>query len=334
MKRSQVRHIWADYLKQYWLGVAALLLCAGIFLLIFHLYSLNLEPVLYAFALCGLVLAIVIILGFIPFYRRSAARLRVLEQPVLLLDQLPEPGSLPEEDYQQILDALRSHYDGEITRWKQNRQEMMDYYTAWTHQIKIPIAVMRMMLRDEDTPEHQILDNQLFRVEQYVDMALGYIRLDGYGSDLVIRPCELDAILRDAIHKYAGQFIHAGISLRYQPVSKTVLTDEKWLIFLIEQIFSNAVKYAAGGTVSVTVEDEVLHIADTGCGISPEDLPRVFEKGFTGYNGRQERTSTGLGLYLCRQTANKLGHRIWIESEPGQGTICCIDLHRDKLGVE
>ena len=210
----------------------------------------------------------------------------------------------------------------------------MDYYTTWVHQIKTPISIMRMTLQAEDTNEHRELLVQLFRIEQYVEMVLSYLRLDSESSDLVFQKYQLDDLIREAIHKYASQFVRKRIRLRYEPVNEMVLTDEKWLLFMIEQILSNAVKYTQEGEVTITItKEKVLQIADTGIGIAPEDLPRIFEKGFTGYNGRSDKKSTGLGLYLCRMAADKLSHQIWAESEVGKGTVFSIDLNRKEMDI-
>jgi hypothetical protein len=151
----------------------------------------------------------------------------------------------------------------------------------------------------------------------------------------VIQEYELDDIIRQAVRKFAPQFVHGRIRLVYEPVSVRVLTDEKWLLFLIEQLLSNAIKYTPKGTVTITVSPgKVLTVSDTGIGIAPEDLPRIFEKGFTGYNGRADKKATGLGLYLCKQTADKLGIRLWALSKPGEGSAFFLDLHRGRLVVE
>jgi signal transduction histidine kinase len=129
--------------------------------------------------------------------------------------------------------------------------------------------------------------------------------------------------------------VHERIKLIYEPVSTRVVTDEKWLLFILEQLISNAIKYSPNGTVTIAVsENQILSVADTGIGIAPEDLPRIFEKGFTGYNGRADKKATGLGLYLSRQAAEKLGTRIWAESKPGEGSTFYLDLYREKIVVE
>jgi hypothetical protein len=221
------------------------------------------------------------------------------------------------------------------TSAQQARQEHLDYFTTWVHQIKTPIAVMDMMLQSEDTEEHRRLAAELFRTEQYVDMVLSYIRLGSDQSDLVIQQCDLDAIIRQAIHKFAPQFVQRKIGLQYEPVQMTVLTDEKWLLFILEQLLSNAIKYTRRGAVTIAVSpDQVLSVSDTGIGIAPGDLPRIFQKGFTGYNGRADKKATGLGLYLSRQAAQRLGISITAQSQPGQGSTFFLDLRKDPLVVE
>ena len=155
-------------------------------------------------------------------------------------------------------------------------------------------------------------------------------------SDLVIQEYELDDIIRKAVRKYAGQFIRRKIRLVYAGTDERVVTDEKWLSFIIEQLLSNAVKYTPeGGNVTISVDDKKqLSVTDTGIGISPEDLPRIFEKGYTGYNGRLDKKSTGIGLYLCRTAADKLGHRLLAQSEPGKGSRFIVDLKTYSLQAE
>ena len=162
-------------------------------------------------------------------------------------------------------------------------------------------------------------------------MALSYIRLGEDSSDYVFREYDLDGIIRDSVRKYAPQFIRKKIGLNYGGTDVKVLTDEKWLRFVIEQVLSNSIKYTREGSVTITVTPEkVLKIADTGIGIAPEDVPRIFEKGCTGYNGRSDKKSTGLGLYLCKTACSRLSHKISAESEPGKGTVISIDLSSEK----
>ena len=212
---------------------------------------------------------------------------------------------------------------------------MMDYYTLWVHQIKTPIASMRLRLQEEDTSRSRVLLSDLSRIERYVSMVLTYLRLEGRSTDYVIREYDLDSILRPVFKQFAGEFISRKLKLDYTPVNVKVLTDEKWLSFVVEQLLSNALKYTPKGSVSVYLEEpSVLCIRDTGIGIAPEDLPRVFDRSYTGLTGRADRRASGLGLSLCKQVCDNLGHGITIESAPDLGTTVRVDLGTRKLNIE
>lgn len=229
---------------------------------------------------------------------------------------------LLEQRYQQ--DTLRVRH-----------QDTVDYYTTWVHQIKTPIAAMGLILQQEDTEDSRRLSGELQRIEQYVDMVLTYLRLGSGDTDYVFAKVDLDKLLRGCIRKYAGQFIRRHLTLDYQSMDCQVLTDEKWLAFVVEQVLSNALKYTREGSVSIYLEPPcILCIRDTGIGIAPEDLPRIFEKGYTGYNGRSDKKATGLGLYLCRQICDRLKSTITAQSAPGEGTTIRIGLGREVLEVE
>lgn len=205
----------------------------------------------------------------------------------------------------------------------------------WVHQIKTPIAASRLLLQEEELNPGEI-QNELFKIEQYVEMVLGYLRTQDLSSDLCLEEVNLDEIIKDQIHKFARIFVGKKLSLDYEGVEETVLTDKKWLGFVIGQILSNALKYTKKGKISIYMSKARSHtlvIEDTGIGIRQEDLPRVFEKGFTGYNGREEGRSTGIGLYLSGKIMKKLDHGIRIESELGKGTRVFLELGRKKMDL-
>ena len=225
---------------------------------------------------------------------------------------------------------MLSDVDGKLS-------DMMDYYTMWVHQIKTPIAAMRLLLQSEETSNSEELLDQLFKIEQYVGMVLQYLRVESMSGDLLLSRYELDDIVKQAIKKHTKSFIRKKITLHYEEIHKKVLTDEKWLVFVIEQLISNALKYTNSGSISIYLDKELpdtLVIEDTGIGICPEDLPRVCEKGYTGYNGRADKKSTGIGLYLCKRILNKLSHTMTITSEVSTGTKVYINLAMKELTVE
>ena len=212
---------------------------------------------------------------------------------------------------------------------------MIDYYTVWVHQIKTPIASMRLNLQNEDSALSRKLSSDLFRIEQYVEMVLTFLRLDAESTDYVIKEYDLDAIVKQAVKKFAGEFIGRKLRLIYEPLNTRVVTDEKWLSFVIEQVLSNALKYTHAGSITITLEaGKKLCIRDTGMGIAAENLPRIFENGYTGYNGRTHKKASGIGLYLCKRICTNLGHAIRAESVVEQGTVIIIDLAQGRLEVE
>ena len=301
-----------------------LLLLAGavcIFAAVFALYDLPLEAVLYAGALCLALGLVLFAVGYSRFLRRHRELQRLLRQAGEKALPLPPARGLLEEDYQTLLQAVCRDRARLAAENESRFRELTDYYSLWVHQIKTPIAAMRLLLQDADTDEQRALLEQLQSVEQYVEMVLGYLRLESPSSDYVIRNYALDDIVRQAVRKYASQFIRRRLRLEYTPLNVSVITDEKWLLFVIEQVLSNALKYTRSGSVSITLEaPKTLCIRDTGIGIAPEDLPRIFDRGYTGSTGRSDRRSSGVGLFLCKRICKNLGHEICVTSVPGKGT--------------
>lgn len=180
-------------------------------------------------------------------------------------------------------------------------------------------------------------EDELFRIEEYVSMALQYQRVSSTENDFVLEKVSVDGVIRDTIKKYAKIMIRRHIGINYSGTGQEVYTDGKWLAFMLEQILSNAIKYTPHGVVTIETAEEkdrfFITIKDTGIGIKAEDLPRVFEKGYTGYNGHADKKATGIGLYLCRQMTDKLGHTIRMESEIGKGTKVWIGFDLDYADV-
>lgn len=332
------------YLTQCRRPFGLFLLFCIIFASVFFLYQLPAEAVLYGIALCFFPGLLSVILSYRSFWKKYGILERIrrefLAKPDhFYLDELPQAKTKIEKEYQRLIFMFCEDRKRMSGQFEASRGDMTDYYTMWVHQIKTPISAMRLLLQTEETGQSGVngeLAEQLFKIEEYVDMALQYLRLDG-GSDLVIKTYELDEIVRQAVRKYAGMFVRKKLSLSFKQLDCRVLTDEKWLVFVIEQILSNAIKYTKQGGISIYMEncsDNILVISDTGIGIAPEDQPRIFEKGFTGYNGRHDKKSTGIGLYLCHRILNRLSHTVSVESEPGVGTKIKINLSSVRLETE
>lgn len=270
-------------------------------------------------------------------YCRSVRRYEAVKRSVL--QGCPQPlsprGSLPEELLIKSFELLRARAASLESLAASQKEELMDYYTLWVHQVKTPLSAMGLILQAGHIPpdEAEALRQELFKIERYMEMLLGYLRLHSISSDLRLEKRPVRPIVLKAVKKFATQFIYKKLSVDLGGFDNCVVTDEKWLLFVIEQLISNAVKYTPSGGITISMDkDDVLSISDTGIGIDPADLPRVCERGFTGRNGRHngsaERSSTGLGLYLCRSVLDKLHTPFEIKSEPGKGTAVLLYLGR------
>ena len=336
------------YLKIHRKGIGVFALFAAVTAVIFALYRLPLAAVGYTAAVCFFFGIFFLGADFGQFCHRRRELMRCLDSlgflqddetelcrqkdPGAVLEHLPDSVYPMEQEYQELLHLLCVERSNLIEEMEEQYRELIDYYTVWVHQIKTPIAAMRLMLQEEPRTE---LSEELQRIEQYVEMVLCYLRLHSDSTDYVIKEYDLDEILKQAIRRHAQTFIRKKLRLDYEPLNARVVTDEKWLLFVIDQILSNALKYTSSGSISIVLEEpKTLCICDTGIGIASEDLPRIFEKGYTGYNGREDKKASGIGMYLCRRICDNLGHHISVESAPGLGTKVRLDLKNAELEVE
>ncbi len=355
------------YLRRHRLGIVMYALFCAIFASVVFLYQMPMEPAVYAIGLCLAAAVIVLIADSIRYRRKVEDLTWQMDAVKEGTEKLPKPEDEVERLYQMLLENAQLERSRQVGNILKEKSEMTDYFTLWTHQIKTPIAAMRLLqqqqvlmqeygnapkqeaaresetgraqeaARESETGREQEaarenylieqyymqkreIESELFKIEQYVEMVLQYLRLNSSVNDFVLQEYELDGIIRQAVRKYAPMFIRKKLSLHYEPLKVKAVTDEKWLTFVLEQILSNAIKYTASGDIFIRMEGGCLVLEDTGIGILPEDLPRIFDKGYTGYNGRSDKKASGIGLYLVKKILNKLGHKILVESEPGQGT--------------
>lgn len=320
-----------------------LLICYGTLFLIGYLYDIPFEKTRYIAEFSGAGVFLCLLVDILKY----AERWKELKRCIATSDTYPGmfytvPGDL-EALYRSMIAKMRQEKEELIFEDQKRYTEMMDYYGMWAHQIKTPIAAMRILVQSgmdrEENEENQKLFRQLqmelFKTEQYVEIVLSYLKIGDIAKDMVLERCDLGKVVRQAVKKYSRLFILQKLSLEMGEIAEIVLTDEKWLSFVVEQIISNALKYTKSGSVSIYLEQEgVLVIKDTGIGISAEDLPRIMEKGYTGYNGRIDKRSTGIGLYLCKKVMDKLHHQLRIDSEDGKGTKVVLDLRRTQLDLE
>lgn len=279
------------------------------------------------------------LLGFVVDFLRAKSRYKErgnLESLTLsMTDNLPEAYSEEGRAYRQAVLSLSREYRDFIEKSDAKYENMMEYYTVWAHQIKTPIASMKLSLQGQDSEFARKLSADLLRIEQYVDMVLVYLRLDFESTDYVFRRCSTDALIKRSVRKFASDFIERKLWLKYEAGDTVIVTDEKWLGFVIGQLISNALKYTKEGGITIYFrEPKILVIEDTGIGIAAEDLPRIFEKGYTGYNGRTGGNASGIGLYLCKRICENLRIGIHAESAVGKGTKMILDLNQYELKDE
>lgn len=322
------------YLQQRKLVFLFIFLCTAVFFSSFALYHLPAAAIGYPFALCAFIGLLVLGLDLYRCKKKSDSLcfLDPAEIDPLLLPAIQTPE---DARYQQIITALLQRSAKSQDDFNARLTDMSEYYTLWAHQIKTPIASMHLELQNEDTPLSRSLSSGLFRIEQYVDMVLAYMRIDSPTGDYVFREQPIDPIIRGCIRKFACEFVSRKIALEYEPLNTCLITDEKWFSFVLEQILSNALKYTRSGSIHIFLEaPKILCIQDTGIGIAPEDLPRIFELGYTGCNGRTDKKASGIGLYLCRKICRNIGVGITADSKPNCGTCLRLDLTQYPLRTE
>ena len=302
-----------------------------IFVLIFYLYNLPFEALFYSGLLCFVAALIVSIIDF-NNYRKSYIDLKYLESNILnSMEDLPRSLDIRVEYYQKIIERLHNEVEKLKIEDNKKMEDLADYYSMWIHQIKTPIAAINFLLDNEEI-DVKAFRQELFKIERYVEMVLTYIRLGSETSDYVITSINLDEVVRENIKRYATLFINKKIKLNYVSHETYVISDKKWLGFAFEQLLSNAIKYTkSGGEISINISESKLIIEDNGIGIYEEDLPRIFEQSFTGLNGRYEKKSSGLGLYLCKKTLDKLQHKIEITSEVNKRTKVIVSFPKKDM---
>lgn len=350
MAKIQNKPHLTNFIKQNYIWILMIVTMSCIHLLYMYLIGARKQDLVYAAVLDAILLLITVLVGFFRYSSKVKALSNALKRPVEEQAQLPEATDDVEILYHRLLENQSIARSESESSAAIRQSQMRDYYSMWVHQIKTPISAMKLLLEAEreelgqlicDDEQSQCLlsdnmdsfEDELFRIEEYVSMALQYQRVSSTENDFVLEKVSVDGVIRDTIKKYAKIMIRRHIGINYSGTGQKVYTDGKWLAFMLEQILSNAIKYTPHGVVTIETAEEkdrfFITIKDTGIGIKAEDLPRVFEKGYTGYNGHADKKATGIGLYLCRQMADKLGHTIRMESEIGKGTKVWIGFDLD-----
>ncbi|WP_088041835.1 HAMP domain-containing sensor histidine kinase [Bacillus sp. EAC] len=277
----------------------------------------------YAFSLSSIVL-----LGFLIY--RYQQNVRVIRQ---MKNEEYDSLSMEGEFAKAYIDELKREHIREMNQIQDKKNEHYDFIVSWFHEIKTPIAVLRLL--EQTDMDANSLREEIAKIENYVDQALYYAKLDSFNQDYAIQNCDIIQISKKIVKAHSKTFISKKIRIAIQADSLEVQTDPKWLEFIVNQLLTNSLKYTEpGGEITISVfetpQEKQLVIRDNGIGISQKDLPRIYNRGFTGENGRMYTKSTGMGLYLAQQLSNKLGHYISCTSEVGDFTQYIIHFPQDS----
>ena len=301
-------------------------------IIMFWLFDLPFKVILFIALMWGFILAVLGVLDYLEFSKRMTILRELVEENIPSTDFLPR-NSIEEEYVRVLLDQYSSKRTLVETD-AEKFEDMVDYFTAWAHQIKTPIAAMSLITEDmEDDDDRARIRSELTHIEDYVEMVLNFLRLGSESNDLVIEQVDLNDVIKEVIRRFSVQFIGKGIGMDYEAKPCVVTTDRKWIRFILGQIMSNALKYSNNGSITIRAEGNLLTIEDQGIGISEADLPRIFEKGYTGYTGRKFEKSTGIGLYLCKKACDMIGVGITIESKTGVGTKVFLTFAEEAVDV-
>lgn len=297
----------------------------GLIFLTFYLYEFSFAPFFDGWLFTAFVL---VVYSLVSFYRsfRKQKQLELLATKDLQLSNLvflPKAATLSEQTYQEVLRLVLENKNQEQEELQQKQRAMLDDFGLWLHQIKTPVAALDLLIQSGQL-DPRTMKNEVFKINEYLQMILNYMRQNLDQADLVFQQLSIEKIIKSVVKKYATFFSQKDLSLQLGNLEGSVYSDQKWLIFILEQVIFNAIKYTENGTISISFSDNQLTIQDTGIGIRSEDLPRVFEKGYTGMNGREQQRASGLGLYLSQEAAENLGCRLYIESQIKKGTTVTI----------
>ena len=322
----------ADRLVPLAVGAAALAFAA----LVMVVYGMDAAAAAFVCGVLVLAAAVALVLDWLhrrAFYRRLEDALDALDETYLATELTERPGFLEGQLFYDALDRESKAMRDRIVAARRRSREYREYVETWVHEIKTPIAAARLVARNNPSPATESMDAELDQIEGYVEQALYYSRGTSLERDFQIRQVALADVVRDALRHKARTLIGAHVAPELGELDYTVRADPKWLAFVIGQVLVNAAKYQGekdgGGRVRIWAERQEtgldawetrLAIADDGIGIPDADVGRVFDKGFTGENGRRYARSTGMGLYLVRELCEKMGVSAWLESEQGVGT--------------
>ena len=324
-------NIFFRYIKSIAVNIVMCLVTAAVFSVICVLWSYDIRAVAYSLVLCAAIATVPFFIGYYSFKSRVKQLEGIIGDYDTACERLPREKSGAEREWHEIVCSMFAEMKKREREAEEKLKTAENYYTAWAHQVKVPISAIHLILAEADDKTRRDVGAELTRIEQYTDMIMAYVRLDSSSTDYVFREVQLDSVIKSVIRKYSGMFIRKKLTISFEDSSEKVLGDEKWISFILEQLLSNALKYTNRGGIKINVQNGVVSVSDTGIGIAKEDIPRIFEKGFTGINGRTSGASSGIGLYLIKRVCSEMGYSLSVESEQGEGSMFTVDFSRSEI---
>ena len=310
-----------EYLKMKKTSIIGILGVYAVLFVFVYLYRIPIEVILYPFILTIVFVLIVSLFDYIKYKEKVNKIIQICNDISSCYSVKINDKNIFDEYYLDIINELLKENRKQVSQIQKKISDINDYFSIWVHQIKTPIASMKLKIDNEQMDLLQ-LASDLNRIDHYVDLVLSFLKFDEEKIDLYFRKTDVDRIMRESLKKFSNDFIIKKIRLDYKLSKREVLTDEKWLSFVFDQLLSNALKYTDKGTITIYYDgDSCLCIKDSGIGIALADMERLFEKGFTGYNGRQYKKASGIGLYMCKRMCDKLNIGISIESVVNEYTL-------------
>lgn len=290
--------------------------------------------ILYMFSVSTLFFILYLLIDFLRDRRYYEGLKRLCESDEKISPELPEANRYYQKLFNETIKSLDRQTYAQIEYFNEKAREDLEFITSWVHEIKTPIAASRLVIENSlnnNVDEESLLsiEEEIDKIEDYVQRALYYTRLNDFTKDYIIGTVSAERIVKESIKRHSKEFINKNIRVELKDLDYEISTDKKWIGFILDQILSNSLKYTPrNGKIKISMEvnddEKLLYISDNGIGIRQEDLGRVFGKNFTGYNGRENQSSTGMGLYLSQKMARKLGHFITICSQYSKGTTVTI----------
>ncbi len=288
--------------------------------------NINIDAVIYGFIINSFILLIILIIDVIKYRLKYKALKKAKDiLPIVEEDNFINTNEI-EELYKSIIFIQKKIYNEQEASQLTIRNEMLDFYTLWIHQIKTPIFALKLLTKES---EDISIKSEIIKIEQYINMVLNYIKLSDKTTELSIKTHSVKKIVNEVLKSFSSVFIAKKLKVNIDIEDIEVATDSKWLEFALSQIISNAIKYTNEGEIKISLADYKCVISDTGIGMNEEDVKRAFDKGFTGKIGRNDKNATGIGLYLAKKSLNLIGCSVEIQSKIGYGTSVTIDLSQN-----